>query len=198
MLDLKPTDFERLYAHLSRKHGVGTLGREITCTRSVFKFAYESDLIERPVKFGPRFKTPSKQDCRKAKARVERTNGKKLFAADEVRRLIDAASPQVKAMILLGVNDGLGNTDVANLPLSALDFKGSWLDYPRVKTGVDRRIPLWPETVAALQEAVSSRPAPADPADQRSGVPHGVRAAVGSLLRGGREDSGAQADSIQV
>ena len=100
-----------------------TLGREITVTRSVFKYAFESDLIDRPVKFGPKFKVPASKTLRKAKAKAEHANGKKLFHADEIRRLIDAADPQVKAMILLGVNGGLGNSDVANLPLSALDLK---------------------------------------------------------------------------
>jgi integrase len=45
------------------------------------------------------------------------------------------------------------------LPVSALDLKGGWLSYARIKTGVDRRIPLWPETVAAIREALTERPA---------------------------------------
>ena len=165
VLDLRPADFEKLYAHLSHKHGVGTLGREITVTRMVFKYGFESDMIERPVKFGPKFKGPSKKDHRKAKAKAEQANGKKLFSANEIQRMIDAAGPQLKAMILLGVNGGLGNSDVANLPASALDLKTGWLEYPRIKTGVGRRIPLWHETAEALREAVACRPEPKDRAD---------------------------------
>jgi hypothetical protein len=45
----------------------------------------------------------------------------KLFTAEEIRRLLDAAGVQLKAMILLGVNCGFGNADCGNLPLSALD-----------------------------------------------------------------------------
>ena len=63
---------------------------------------------------------PTKQDRAKAKAKADQTNGKRLFAAEEIRRLFGAADPSLKAMILLGINGGLGNTDVANLPLSAL------------------------------------------------------------------------------
>ena len=165
VLDLRPTDFEKLYTALSRKHSVATLGREITVIRMVFKYAVESDLIERPVKFGPRFRGPSKQDRRKAKAKAEQMNGKKVFEAAEIRRLIDAAGAQLKAMILLGINGALGNTDVASLPLPALDLKKGWLDYARVKTGIDRRIPLWPETISALQAAIEARPQPHDPED---------------------------------
>jgi integrase len=165
VLDLRPQDFEKLYSRLARKHGVSTLGREIIVTRSVFKYAFESDMIERPVKFGPTFCGPSKQDLRKAKSKAQQTNGKKLFATEEIRRLLDAASPGLKAMILLGINGGFGNSDCSSLPLSALDLDGGWLDFARVKTGVDRRVPLWPETIEALRQVIANRRKPADEAD---------------------------------
>ena len=103
--------------------------------------------------------------CRKAKSKAQQTNGKKLFAVEEIRRLIDAASPQLKAMVLLGINGGMGNSDCASLPLSTLDLDGGWLDFARVKTGIDRRIPLWPETITALREVIANRRKPADEAD---------------------------------
>ena len=52
---------------------------------------------------------------------------------------------------------------MANLPQSAI--KGDWLQYARVKTGVDRRIPLWPETLQSLSEAIEKRPRAKDKAD---------------------------------
>lgn len=48
-----------------------------------------------------------------------------------------------------------------------LDNSTGWLDYARAKTAVPRRIPLWPETVAALRAVAAARPAPSDPADER-------------------------------
>ena len=63
-------------------------------------------------------------------------------------------------MTLLAANCGFGNTDVASLPLKALDLKGGWVSYPRPKTAIQRRCPLWPETVAAVQEAIDQRPPP--------------------------------------
>jgi integrase len=51
------------------------------------------------------------------------------------------------------------------LPLRALNLEGGWLDFPRPKTGIPRRIPLWPETVAAVKAAIGKRPAPKDPED---------------------------------
>src|SRR5262249_1101702 len=68
--------------------------------------------------------------------------------------------PQVKAMLLLGINCGFGNSDCGNLLLSAGDLQAGMIDFPRPKTGIPRRCPLWPETVAALKEALARRPAP--------------------------------------
>jgi integrase len=88
-----------------------------------------------------------------------------MFEAGEIRRMLDAARPPLKAMILLGINCGFGNADCATLPLTALDLAGGWVNYPRPKTGIARRCPLWTETIAALKEWLAVRPEPADPAD---------------------------------
>ncbi len=56
-----------------------------------------------------------------------------MFEADQIRKLIGSAHRQFKAMILLGVNCGFGNADVAMLPFGALDLDGGWLDFPRPK-----------------------------------------------------------------
>ena len=69
-------------------------------------------------------------------------------------------------MILLGINGGLGNSDVGWLPTDAIDMKHGWLDYPRPKTGIGRRIPLWKETIEALKTAQAERHAPNDPAHE--------------------------------
>ena len=47
---------------------------------------------------------------------------------------------------------------MARLPTKALDLKSGSVNFARGKTGIDRRCPLRPETVAALQEAIASRP----------------------------------------
>ncbi len=38
-------------------------------------------------------------------------------------------------MLLLGLNVGFGNSDIANLPQAALDLAGRWINFPRAKTG---------------------------------------------------------------
>jgi integrase len=159
--DLGSRDFERLRADIAKVWGPVRLGNEIQRVRTICKYALESKLIDKPVDCGPEFRKPSKSVMRKHRA----TNGHRLFTAAEVQGLLDAASPQLKAMILLGVNCGFGNADVASLPKSAVDLKRGWIRFPRPKTGIDRRCPLWPETVEALKAAIAERPSPKDGAD---------------------------------
>ena len=166
--DLRIADFETFHAKLTKKYGRSTLGSQITMTRSVFKYAFEVERIGRPVKYGPSFKAPDKTEIRKAKAKAKHQHGVRTFAADEIRKMLDVASPQLRAMILLGINCGMGNSDYATLPESALDLKKGWLEYPRPKTGAERRCPLWPETVATLGEVLAKRRQPAEPTDAGS------------------------------
>jgi integrase len=153
--DLDPQDFAALRNKLAKKWGPHRLAVTIQHIRSIFKYAFEARMIA-AVLFGPGFKKPAKKPFRLHRAR----QGPKLFTAEEVRRILDVAGRPMRAMVLLGVNCGLGNSDIGNLPLPAVNLDAGWLDYPRPKTGIERRCPLWPETVQALREALASRPEP--------------------------------------
>ena len=159
--DLDATDFGSLRTELARRYGPVALGVQIGQVRVLFKYAYDMRLVQAPVPFGPEFKGPSRRLLRIAR------NGKgpRMFEAAELRTILAAVPPVLRAMVLLGVNCGLGNSDLSRLPLTALDLKAGWLNYPRHKTGIQRRCPLWPETVAAIEKAITDRPRPADPGD---------------------------------
>jgi integrase len=154
--DLRSDDFAAIRNTMAKKWGPLRVGDFIQHIRSVFKYAYESEMIDRPVRFGPGFERPSQQVIRRHKA----TQGKKLFTAEELARLVAAAGVQMKAIILLGVNCGFGNADCGTVPLSVLNLDAGRVDYPRPKTGVERRCWLWPETVDAIRVALAQRPAP--------------------------------------
>jgi integrase len=154
--DLGPDDFAALRKKMAKRWGPTRLRNAIQRVRCVFKHALDAGLIDRPVRFGPGFARPSQKTLRLHRAR----QGVKLFTAEEVRRLVGTAGTPMKALILLGVNCGLGNSDCGNLPRSAVDLEAGWIDYPRPKTGINRRCPLWPETVEAVREALAGRPAP--------------------------------------
>jgi len=146
--DLAASDFAALRASFAETRGPVALTGDITRVRSVFKFAYDEGLIDRPVRFGQSFKRPGRRVLRKAR----HSNGDRMFEPGEIRALVDAAGSQLRAMILLGVNCGFGNNDVGALPVKAVDLESGWITFPRPKTGIDRRCPLWPETAQALRE----------------------------------------------
>jgi integrase len=156
--DLAADDFGKLRAAMADKWGPVRLGNAIVRVKSVFKFGTdpENGLIEKAVRFGSEFKKPAKSVLRKHRAQA----GEKMLEPDQLRLLLDVASVSLRAMMLLGLNCGFGNADCGNLPLTAIDLDRGWIDYPRPKTGIDRRCPLWPETVAALREAIAVRPKP--------------------------------------
>lgn len=162
VLDIASDDFDKLRAMLAKRYKSPTvLGNWIQRTRCVFRWAWDAGLIDKPVRFGPSFKRPSKKA-----ARLHRANTPKRFIdAATIRAILDNAGPAMRAMVLLGVNCGLGNSDVAQLRRKHLDLKGRWLEFPRPKTGIARRSRLWPETVKALRAAMAERPTPVDRAD---------------------------------
>ena len=88
-----------------------------------------------------------------------------MLEAKEILSLIETAGTQMKAMILLAVNAGFGNHDCATLPIRVVDLKAGYVKFPRPKTGIERRCPLWPETSAAAKAAIADRPTPKDAAD---------------------------------
>lgn len=173
--DLRPDDFAELRKAMAARWGPVRLGNYIQQVRSVFKYGHDAEVIAAPVRTGPGFARPTQKTLRLERAK----KGPKMFEADEVRTLLSgvmvpggaegprlaAPTPALRAMILLGVNCGFGNSDCGTLPLAALDLDGGWVNYHRPKTGVTRRCPLWPETVAALRAVLADRREPLDPAD---------------------------------
>jgi integrase len=154
--DLTPADFRDFRAKLAAKYNVVTLKSTINRCSVVFKYALDSNLIEKPVNYGQAFKRPSAKVQRREKNQA----GPKMFSRDEIRRILEAADVHIRAMAYLGVNCAFGNSDVAHLPQAALDLEGGWVSFPRVKTEIPRRIPLWPETVKTLRESLAKRPEP--------------------------------------
>jgi integrase len=154
--DLAPDDFAGLRKKMAKCWGPVRLGNVIQRVRSVFKHALDADLLGRAVRFGPGFKRPSRKVLRLNRA----AQGAKLFTREEVLLLLLIAPVHLEAMILLAINCGFGNTDCGRLLQSAVDLENRMIDFPRPKTGIPRRCPLWPETAAAIREALAVRPAP--------------------------------------
>lgn len=154
LTSLTPSDFEGLYHRLASQHGLLTLAREVTMIRTACK--YFADYCDAPqVRTGPKFRPPTQLAKRRERNRIRQEHGARLFTPREIRSLLNNSNRFLKAMILLGVNGGLGNTDCASLPRSAI--QNGWIDFPRPKTAIHRHIPLWEETSRALHVATISR-----------------------------------------
>src|SRR5579864_8126691 len=160
--DLTPEDFIALRARIAEGNGPHGLANTIQRVRTIMLFS--SDALGVPVNFGRKtFRKPAKKVFRAARAE----RGQRMFEPEELRRMLDSAKQPLRAMILLGLNGAFGQSDLAGLPLSALDLHAGWCNYPRPKTGIHRRVPLWPETCDAIHQWLPERPEPKDQADAK-------------------------------
>ncbi len=51
------------------------MAHDVRLTRIIFRYAYEAGFIDRPVRFGPQFKAPSRKVLRQAR----QANGERMF-----------------------------------------------------------------------------------------------------------------------
>lgn len=154
---LNAQDFSSYRDMIAGRRNLIGVGNEVTRVKTIFKWAFESEYLVKPIRFGPEFKRPPN----KAVRRHRREKGPQLFTAKQVNMLLDEVGLHLHAMVLLGINAGLKNADIGQFPVN-IDFSSGFIDYPRPKTEVDRRFPLWPETREALERSLSRRPEPQD------------------------------------
>lgn len=161
---LASADFVRLRESYPASWGQTTRGDHIVKTRTIFTFALKDGLIDRPVVFGVGFEKPKKQVYARRQSQEFLERGTLDLTADECRRLVANSGEWLKAAILLGLNAGLGNTDVAQMTRGLIQPDG-WVVYPRGKTGVVREFWLWPETQDAIRIAQEARGEPCNADD---------------------------------
>jgi integrase len=143
---LRPSDFDRLRAKLAEGKTLVTLNNEIGRCRCFFNYAYKAELIDRPVRMGVSFTKPTKKALRKER----QAKPPKMFTLDELRTIYHAAGQQMRCFMLLALNGGLGPSDIGHM--EGRHIKGEWIDYPRPKSTVERRFPLWKETREAIEK----------------------------------------------
>ena len=157
LVELESRDFESLRLGLAKRLGPTALRNELTRIRSVFSYGVSTGLLERPPLYGIGFKGPSQKSLRKAR----NARGSRIYSPAETRLLIESADDQFKAILLLCLSCAFGNSDISNMPRSSLSADGLWVNYPRPKTEIPRRAPLWAEAKAAIERYLPNRPRPA-------------------------------------
>jgi integrase len=150
---LVPAHFNKLMEAINKRcQSPNSRGKFVGQVRSIFKFAYDTGLIDRPANFGTEFKKPPQLAYRQH----ENAKGDQSLTSDEIKSLLKHASVNMRAMILLGLQAGFSNVELAELPRAAI--KGDWIEWPRAKTATKRRIPMWTETKQAIQKAIKAGP----------------------------------------
>jgi len=162
---ITPANLRVLRTKLSKGRGLVALGNELTKVRSIFLFALDEKQIAIPYKKA--LKKPKAESIRCAKESHRSDHGDRMFQACDLRQILAEAKQPLKSMVLLAANCAFGQTDLANLPTRAVNLETGWVDFARVKTAVLSRIPLWPETIAAIREWLPSRPKAKDSADSK-------------------------------
>lgn len=156
---LRPSHFASFKAGLQANgHTLSTVTSHVRSVRIVCKWAYDMQMLDAPMRFGPEFREPNQSAKRRDKASKIRDHGTQSLEREEILVLLAILrrKPQLRAMLLLAINCGFGQSDCATLTRDAAKtIGGGWLEFARVKTGVHRRCALWPETVEALREAMA-------------------------------------------
>jgi len=110
--------------------------------------------IERPLPFKESLSAVSSRDMRRY---WSNRPGRSIEAA-EIRALLEVASVKMRAIVLLSINGGYNNSDIAQLPLELFCPVPDLLVYPRRKTFFMRQTPLWEETKQAVSNWIDERP----------------------------------------
>ena len=75
----------------------------------------------------------------------------KTFPLEHLIKMYAAADERIRLWILLGLNCGFANMEVATLRRSEIDIQNGIIERKRTKTDVSGRWQLWPETIKALK-----------------------------------------------
>lgn len=131
-----------------------TVDGDIRRLRAFLRWCADTELMP-PPRFGKSFNQSSVKQQRVAKALA----GKRDLSREAVVGILGECSPYLKPLVMLGINAGLGASDLGSMQLD--DYDGSqWLDYARRKTGIERRVWLWPETREAIDAYLEIRNKP--------------------------------------
>jgi integrase len=150
---LRPAHFTKLRRAMTA-YSAQTTGNKIGRIRVVCKYFYDTCMVTAPVRFGPDFSRPSRATLRKDKA----SKPKKLFKPEEIHQIIAAANPQFKAMAILGLYAGYGNTDCGLLRTNHIDPKSGFIKFERPKTGIPRKCWLPPRAMKYITDIMPNKP----------------------------------------
>lgn len=160
LTELTTEHFALFKADVASRRNLVSVGNEVTRVKTIFKWLLSEDKIDRLPNFGKTFVRPKKSDVREYKF----NKGRSTFTRTEVLALISELGIHERAMCLLAINAGFGNSDLAKLQLDHVDLDDGYVKNLRSKTKEMRFATLWPETVTAIRLSLQFRNTPIDDA----------------------------------
>ena len=153
-----------------------TINRELACLKHMFSLAKKWKMAdENPVKEVQLFQ--------------ERQIEMKILTREEIGRLVDSASPQLRPILIVALNTGMRKGEILRLRWNDIDFENQFISLWETKSNRPRKIPmsgLVAETLRARKrdkEFVFTNPRTGRPlSDLQTGFKAACRkAAVGDL-----------------
>jgi integrase len=139
--DISTLSLQNYKRNLQKHYGsVGRLNLHISIMKAIFHWARKNDILKN---------IPNIDAVSRAKVIHQ---DRFTFDSTQIHRLLVFSDTKMKAMIWFGLNCGFGCTDCAYLKWTDLDLVNGRVKLPRRKTGICRDLPLWLETVKALQK----------------------------------------------
>lgn len=126
---LCPEKVERYKAKRRAEVEPSTVNREVACLKTIFNKAVEWGKIEKSsIQFIKKFK--------------EDPGRERILNAEEVRRLIEYASPSIRPVLIVALNTGMRRNEILCLKLRDVDFIKEFIFIENSKSGKSRKIPM--------------------------------------------------------
>jgi len=106
-----------------------TINRELACLKTLFNKAIEWEKAER-------------NPAAKIKKYREPNSTERILTPDEMRRLIDAAGPELRPVLLIALNTGMRRGEILGLRWKAVDFVKGFILIEDSKSGKARKVPM--------------------------------------------------------
>jgi integrase len=151
--DLRPADFTKVRERWAGRYGPWKLDVRVQAIRTMFRWAARTArLIEAEPWYGESFGKTTAADKRRVKREKVAQHGERVFSKPELQAILRAAKGPLHTFVLLGLNGGMYAADIAALRPSDLRREGrcDLIDTDREKTGVRRKLVLWPESVKGI------------------------------------------------
>ncbi len=163
------TPMQLMRERLGRKLGPYAVNRNLDKIARMLRWAFKHGLIAKPLDDHDGLKRVSLKARRRHQRTRDAEKGVPALTPAECLQLIEPAAAKAAAggshlaLLLLALNGGCSSSWLSEVPLSAVDLDGGFVDWVRPKTEELCRFPLWPLTIEAIRQWLPHRPAAREP-----------------------------------